>query len=210
MNPTTWELRTTHNKLGCHSRRPAAAAALRGTRPVGRAPATAETLAAMRAGNGRVAESRGWESTKEGIGGDPAPRGKEGPTLSPREGGRSVIPPGRVGARLHLRKALGQAWEWAGRGIGFQLRGDEWMLSSDAGRGPEDGRPARTANNKVAASAHCVRSGVHGAERHARQPRNVIRQPAVEAEQEKGNRAKRGLRREEAEHVRPRERARFL
>ena len=48
MNPTTWELRTTHNKLGCHSRRPAAAAALRGTRPVGRAPATAETLSVTR------------------------------------------------------------------------------------------------------------------------------------------------------------------
>jgi len=58
MNPTTWELRTTHNKLGCHSRRPAAAAALRGTRPVGRAPATAETLSEIGWAERRAAQER--------------------------------------------------------------------------------------------------------------------------------------------------------
>jgi len=35
------------NTLGCRSRRPVAAAALRGTRPVGRAPATAGTLSGI-------------------------------------------------------------------------------------------------------------------------------------------------------------------
>jgi len=53
----------------------------------------------------------------------PRPDKKRAPPYPP-EGGRSVIPPRRVGARLHLRKALGQAWEGAGRGIGFQLRGN--------------------------------------------------------------------------------------
>lgn len=40
-----------------------------------------------------------------------------------------------------------------------------------------------------------------------RQLLNVIGQPAVEAEQEKGNRARRGSKREEVGHVRPREQA---
>ena len=59
------------NKLGCRSRRPKAAAALRVTRPVGRAPATAGTLCerSFRLGVSGMARAQvgGFSGRKEGM-----------------------------------------------------------------------------------------------------------------------------------------------